>query len=240
LNVGALQGPPSEALLDWCRHHQVHLVVGGKDPISSDDFYNTAFVIGPAGEVVFRQAKSVPIQFFQDGRPAPGQSVWPSPWGRLGLAVCYDLSYRRIMDRLVRLGAQGLVVPAVDDVSWGRYQHGLHARIARVRAAEYGLPVFRVASSGISQFIEAGGREVATAPYPGQGEILAACLPLPARARIPLDRWLAPWSCALIAPLIGFLSWNGLTPLPTRKVRRRSPVATGCPAGAQGSSPGRS
>jgi hypothetical protein len=47
-------------------------------------FHNTAFVVGPDGDVIFEQAKSVPIQFFNDGRPATSQRLWDSPWGRIG------------------------------------------------------------------------------------------------------------------------------------------------------------
>ncbi len=45
---------------------------------------------------VFKQAKSVPIEFFQDGRPAAEQRLWHSPWGNLGICICYDLSYSRV------------------------------------------------------------------------------------------------------------------------------------------------
>src|SRR5262249_52034340 len=59
-------GPPPDALKEWCRRRQRYLVVGAEDPAGDANYYNTAFVIGPAGEIVFRQAKSVPIQFFKD------------------------------------------------------------------------------------------------------------------------------------------------------------------------------
>jgi len=202
LSEYTLDGPPSDALLDWCRTHQRYLVVGGKDPLPEGGFFNTAFVISPDGAIVFRQAKSVPIQFFQDGRPASTQEVWHSPWGRLGLAVCYDLSYRRVMDRLVQRGAQCLIIPTVDDSSWGRAQHELHARVARVRAAEYRLPVIRIASSGISQFMDRDGRERACAPFPGQGKTLEAALAIPQAGKLPLDRHAAPWLCLAAGALL--------------------------------------
>jgi apolipoprotein N-acyltransferase len=197
LSEYSLQGPPTPELQEWCRRHQRHLVLGGKDPVGAADYYNTAFVVGPGGDVEFRQAKSVPIQFFEDGLPAAGQSVWGSPWGRLGLAVCYDLSYRRVMDPLVILGAEGWVVPAADDLSWGRYQHELHARVARVRAAEYRLPVLRVAGSGISQYVDGCGRERASAPFLGLGEVMEARLELGGPGVVPWDRVGAPAAVAL-------------------------------------------
>lgn len=203
LSEYTLQRPPTPELRAWCRRHQRHLIVGGKDPLpgaaSDAAFRNTAFVIDPAGEIVFRQVKSVPIQFFQDGERAREQKPWASPWGAVGLAVCYDLSYRRVMDELIRQGAGMLVIPTADEAGWGAYEHRLHARVARVRAAEYGVPILRVAGSGISQHVDARGRELASAPFPGQGEVLVADLTPVSRGRLPLDVWLAP--AALVTAL---------------------------------------
>ena len=192
LSEYTLDGPPPNALKDWCRSRARFLVVGGKDPVGSNNYYNTAFVIGTNGEIVFKQVKSVPIQFFKDGVRAPEQKVWNSPWGKIGICVCYDLSYTRITDELVRQGAQLLIVPTMDVLEWGRHQHELHARVAPVRAAEYGLPIFRVTSSGISQAITGRGGAIAKTSIPGNGEIFSAQLRLPMHGSIPLDRYLAP------------------------------------------------
>ncbi len=199
--------PVPQKVKDWCRRHGRYLVVGGEDPLPGGKFYNTAFVISPAGEVVFRQPKSVPIQFFKDGLPAPEQKVWASPWGKIGICICYDLSYSRVTDRLVQLGAQALIVPTMDVAGWGQRQHELHGRVAPVRAAEYGLPIFRLASSGISQAVAADGRVLASAPCPGYGAALFARFDLPARGHLPLDRWLAPFATGCtIAMLIWLLA----------------------------------
>jgi apolipoprotein N-acyltransferase len=197
--------PVPEKIKDWCRAHRRHLIVGGKDPAPGNNFYNTAFVISPAGEIVFRQVKSVPIQFFKDGLPAPEQKLWDSPSGKLGICVCYDLSYSRVVDRLVNLGAEGLIVPTMDVFDWGERQHELHARVAPLRAAEYGLPIFRLASSGISQVVDRTGRVLAAAPCPGDGAILAGTLELRGPGRLPLDRWLAPFAIAVTALLVIWL-----------------------------------
>jgi len=192
LSEYTLDGPVPDSLKDWCREHARFLVVGGKDPVGTNDYYNTAFVVGTNGEIVFRQAKSVPIQFFKDGLPAPMQEVWNSPWGKIGICICYDLSYTRVTDRLVKQGAQLLIVPTMDVEDWGRHQHELHARVAPVRAAEYGIPIFRLASSGISQAVAGGGHVIAQTSFPGSVEILSAQLRLPMRGSLPLDRLLAP------------------------------------------------
>jgi apolipoprotein N-acyltransferase len=195
LSEYTFDGPVPKRVRDWCKRTGKHLLVGGKDDLGNGQYYNTAFVIGPDGEVVFKQAKAVPIQFFKDGLPAPEQKVWNSPWGKLGICICYDSSFTRVTDELVRQGAQALIVPVMDMVEWGAHQHELHSRIAPVRAAEYGVPVFRVCSSGISQLVSRGGRVYANASFPGQGEIIGGPIGLPRSiegyGRIPLDRVLA-------------------------------------------------
>ena len=192
LSEYTLHGPVPDSLKNWCREHSRFLVVGGEDPAGTNNYYDTAFVVGTNGEIVFKQVKSVPIQFFRDGLPAPEQKVWNSPWGKIGFCVCYDLSYTRVTDELVRQGAQLLIVPTMDIEEWGRHQHELHSRVAPVRAAEYGIPIFRVASSGISQAVTGGGQVVAQTKIPGNGEIFSAQLRLPMHGSLPLDRYLAP------------------------------------------------
>jgi hypothetical protein len=78
--------PIPDRIRNWCREHARYLIVGGTEPAPNNNFYNTAFVIGPKGEVLFRQVKSVPIQFFKDGLPAPEQRLWESPWGKSAFA----------------------------------------------------------------------------------------------------------------------------------------------------------
>lgn len=175
-------------------------------------FYNTAFVIDPRGEVVFTQAKSRPIPFFRDGEPALERRVWESPWGKLGIAICYDASYRRVMDDLIRQGATGLLVPTMDLEEWGPHEHRLNARMARIRAAEYGVPMFRVASSGISQIVDREGRELAMAPCPGNGAMIAGELRVSSRGgSVPADAWVAPacaWATGGLLAGLGAVGWH--------------------------------
>lgn len=191
-----------EAVRDWCRQNGRYLIAGGKAPAPGGNFYNTAFVVGPNGDILFRQVKAVPIQLFKDGLPASTQELWDSPWGKIGICVCYDLSYTRVTDRLVRLGARAIIVPNMDVARWGEAQHHLHARVAPVRAAEHALPIFRVASSGISQWTDRTGRVLAAAPFPGDGATLAGTLDLRGPGRLPPDRWLAPAAVGVTALLM--------------------------------------
>jgi apolipoprotein N-acyltransferase len=79
----------------------------------------------------------------------------------------------------------------MDVTSWGEHEHWLHAKVAPTRAAEYGIPVVRVCSSGISQIVTADGHVAESLPYPGQGESFAARVQLVDQVRVPMDRTLA-------------------------------------------------
>ena len=200
----------------WCRKNRKFLVLGAEDPVLSlTNYFNTAFVVDTNGDIVFRQAKSVPVQFFKDGLPARSQQIWESPWGKIGVAICYDDSYSRVTDELIRQGAQALIIPTMDMEVWGEAQHLLHGRVASVRAAEYAVPLFRVCSSGFSEIIDGTGRVLSSAPFPGENAMLAGEMTLPARGRMPPDRWLARLSVAVVAALVVWLAgetlWHKLT-----------------------------
>jgi apolipoprotein N-acyltransferase len=224
--------PPTAAITTWCRRHQRYLILGGVqrgEELWGDTevWADTAFVIDPQGEIVFAQGKCVPIQFLQDGVAAKEQGVWDSPWGKIGICICYDLSYTRVVDELVRQGAQYLVVPAMDATYWGAYEHELHARIAPLRAAEYHIPIIRVASSGVSQIVSAYGGTMANAPYPGQGEMVTARMLYPAdrsgHGRLPWDRYAAPVCVGLTGlVIIRLLAWRVQQMFAGRTRRRAS------------------
>jgi apolipoprotein N-acyltransferase len=231
LSEYSFSGAVPTTVRNWCVRNGKYLVAGGKEYVDAleTDFRNTAFVIGPDGNLVFSQVKAVPIQFFKDGRPAAEQKVWNSPWGKLGVCVCYDLSYTRVTDELIRQGARAIIVPTMDVEEWGDHQHRLHARVAPVRAAEYGVPIFRLCSSGISQAVSRDGTVLATAPFPGQGEMLDATLELPRRGGSrPIDRVLV-WPCVAICA--GFVIWHVVSACRRggAKVVRTSPSCSAAP-----------
>ena len=196
-----------QVIKDWCKTNQRYLLVGSTEIIDDPNilksnkkplngklkkkpYFNMAMIVGPSGDIVFKQAKSMPIQFFDDGVPALEQLLWESPWGDIGICICYDLSYAMIVDGLAKLGARAILVPTMDVDAWGEYQHELHGRVAPTRATEYGVPVYRICSSGISQFAGSKGQVYSKGSFIGQGDILSARLDLSKKASRPLDRFL--------------------------------------------------
>jgi apolipoprotein N-acyltransferase len=207
LSEYTFDGPVPERVRDWCRKRDRYLIAGGKEALEGNAFYNTVFVVDPRGKVVFKQAKSAPIQFFKDGVAAAAQKVWASPWGKMGLCICYDLSYSRVVDPLIQMGAQALIVPAMDVEEWGRREKRLHTRIALIRAAEHGIPIFRLASSGISQLVDRYGRTVQSTERAGSQAVLAGQLRVGRQGSVPPDRHSAPWMSAFAGALIPLFFW---------------------------------
>lgn len=101
--------PIQRFLRDQAVKHRIYLV-GGTIPLKSPDpakVYNTLLIYSPEGEVVARYDK-IHLFGFQNGaeRYNEGDSivagdlthsnapaVWQSPWGAIGLSICYDVRF---------------------------------------------------------------------------------------------------------------------------------------------------
>lgn len=101
---------------------------------------------------------------------APGDRavIADTPWGRLGLSVCYDLRFPHLYRALAKAGAQFLSVPAAFTRTTGRaHWHVLQ----RARAIETGAYVFAPAQCGVHAMgRETYGHALIVDPW---GEVLA-------------------------------------------------------------------
>lgn len=124
-------------------------------------FDNVAMLVGPSRPIEGRQAKCVPLPFFQDGNPAGTQNVMEASIGRLGVLICFDALFTDHARRLVEMGAELLVVPVMDVEAWPEQERRQHAAMAPFRSIELRRCAVRAASSGISQIIDTTGRVTA-------------------------------------------------------------------------------
>jgi predicted amidohydrolase len=133
----------------------VHL---GSLAIRSDDgkLANRAFVIDSQGEVRGRYDKmhlfDVDLPTGESWRESatyrPGEGavvVRGTPLGNLGLAICYDLRFPALFQRLAEGGADCIAVPAAFTVLTGRAHWEV---LLRARAIEAGLFVVAAAQTG--------------------------------------------------------------------------------------------
>ncbi|MEI7834472.1 MAG: nitrilase-related carbon-nitrogen hydrolase [bacterium] len=146
LILGCKEILPDTAKVDPMRRRAMNLSEGAL-------FGNAALVIAPDGQVLGTYHKMYPVQFFSDGVPGSKSPIFQTDIGKIGIAICYDMDYTPASRRMVANGAEVLVVPTMDALSWSALQHDEHTLIAHARAAEVGRWVVRATTSGVSEVI---------------------------------------------------------------------------------------
>lgn len=159
---------------------RVTLLIGSLAIALEDDerFANRSFLIGPDGGIIARYDK---IHMFDvevgDGqtyresrayRPGAEAVLAQTPFGRLGLTVCYDVRFPHLYRRLAQAGAEILTIPAAfTRVTGEAHWHVL----VRARAIETGSFVIAPAQGGIHEDgRETFGHSLMVSPW---GDILA-------------------------------------------------------------------
>ena len=131
-----IDGPTFSALAGAARQAGLHLLAGSLSE-AGEKPRNTAVVFDPDGRrlAVYRKIHLFGYDggeaaAFASGPPTP--VVWDSPWGRFGLATCYDLRFPELFRALVDAGAQGFLVPT----GWPAKRIGRWDVLAQARAIE--------------------------------------------------------------------------------------------------------
>ena len=122
---------------------------------------NRSYLLDAEGQIVARYDKIHMFDIDLPGgesyresnayRPGKETVVAETPWGRLGLSVCYDVRFPQLYRALAQAGADFLTVPSVFTVPTGRAHWHV---LLRARAIENGCFVFAPAQWGE----HAGGR----------------------------------------------------------------------------------
>ncbi len=116
---------------------------------------NRSFLVDAAGKIVARYDKIHMFDIDLPGgesyresnayRPGGRTVVAETPWGRLGMSVCYDVRFPQLYRALAQAGADFLAVPSVFTVPTGRAHWHV---LLRARAIENGSFVFAPAQWG--------------------------------------------------------------------------------------------
>ncbi len=94
------------------------------------EVHNRAPLITPAGEIAF-QDKHVMTRFEAESwgvRAGLPPSVFETPWGRIGIAICYDSEFPTLTRAQVEAGAWLILVPTCTDTLHGFNRVRLSAR----------------------------------------------------------------------------------------------------------------
>ena len=100
----------------------VYLVAGSIPELDKDKVFNTSFVIDPKGEIIAKHRKmhlfdidiEDGIRFMESETLTPGSdiTVFNTPFGIVGLAICYDMRFPELMRLMALKGAELIVIPA--------------------------------------------------------------------------------------------------------------------------------
>lgn len=178
--------PTLKALREDAADLGVWLLIGSLALLTTDAdgrFANRSFLIDPQGEIVARYDK---IHMFdvdvsateryresEGYRPGDQAVLTQTPFGSIGMTVCYDVRFAYLYRKLAQAGAQILTVPAAFNHITGA---GHWEVLLRARAIETGCFVLAPAQTGFHAETSGGkgrqtfGHSLAIAPW---GEILA-------------------------------------------------------------------
>ncbi len=152
------QGPLQGFLVHLARRFGIW-VVGGTVPMDANDVHRVraaSLVYNPQGEQIARYDKVHLFDVHLPGtqeRHAESETVEPgdqvvvvdTPFGRLGLAVCYDLRFPELFRRLVDRGAEIICLPAAFTALTGKAHWEI---LLRARAIENLAYVIAAAQGG--------------------------------------------------------------------------------------------
>lgn len=137
--AAALASRPGEGLFarvaDLARRHRLYIAGSMLEAGDVGRCYNCAAVFSPAGELLARYRKAHLIGLMGEDRwltPGDALVTLDLPWGRAGLAICYDLRFPELFRRLTLDGARLILLPA----SWPLPRRMHWRALTRARAIE--------------------------------------------------------------------------------------------------------
>jgi len=121
-----IDGPILESVRAWARELALHVLAGSiaESIPGAERVYNTSVLIDPSGatEAVYRKVHLFDIDLASQGggtyqesvSVAPGKDlvVASTPFGGIGLSICYDVRFPELYRELAARGARFLTVPS--------------------------------------------------------------------------------------------------------------------------------
>ena len=106
-----VDGPSAEAIAEACRQTKLHAIVGFIEA-DRNKFYNAAMVVGPDGVIGSYRKVHLPylgIDRFLTPGDRPFQ-ILDLPFGKVGVNICYDISFPETSRVLKLMGAELIVL----------------------------------------------------------------------------------------------------------------------------------
>ncbi|MBM4032034.1 MAG: carbon-nitrogen hydrolase family protein [Planctomycetes bacterium] len=107
------EGRYRAAFQAMARRHGVDLVPGSFAEVEGGRFFNTTYYVASSGEVLARYRKvNLWIGEKPWVTPGDGAAVCDTRFGRVGLAICWDLAFSELFRDMLRQGAEVVVCPS--------------------------------------------------------------------------------------------------------------------------------
>jgi omega-amidase len=127
---GEAAGGPAQQMLAACARELGMWVIGGSLPeLEGGRVYNTSFVYRPDGTQAARHRKvhlfDIDVaggqRFRESDTLSPGDAIttFDTPFGRMGLCICFDLRFDELARCMALRGARILAVPAAFNMTTG-------------------------------------------------------------------------------------------------------------------------
>jgi len=154
------------AARDWARDTGAWILLGSivvksdGPPRDDGEIYlaNRSLLINATGEIAARYDKIHMFDVDLGGgevyreaeayRPGSDLVLADTPWGKLGITICYDLRFPRLYRELAQAGADFLSIPSAFTQPTGRAHWHV---LMRARAIETGCFVFAPAQTGVHE-----------------------------------------------------------------------------------------
>jgi predicted amidohydrolase len=175
----AIPGPSTLFLGELARKHRLYLVAGLYER-EDKAIYNTSVLIGRDGSLIGKYRKVCLPREEIDGGITPGHEypVFDTDFGRVGMMICWDVSYPEVARALARRGAEVICMPI-----WGGNE-----TLARARAIENQLYLVASGYDFKSAIFDKTGHPLAEATT--DPSVLVTQVDLNERALWP---WLGDW-----------------------------------------------
>lgn len=154
-------GGPAQAMLAAAARENGCWLIGGSICEEAEGrYYNTSYVYDPAGTLVAKHRKmhlfDIDIkggQYFKESdvlSPGGGLTLFETPWGKVGLAICFDIRFADMAMAMVDGGARMLIYPASFNMSTGPRHWELLFRARAMDGQCYAIGVAPARDEGAS------------------------------------------------------------------------------------------
>lgn len=122
-------GETWQKMQNIAKEKAIYLIAGSIPEIDGDKVYNTSFIFGPDGQQIGKHRKihlfDINIengQYFNESETLTSghqPTVFDTAFGKIGVAICYDVRFPELARLMVAQGARMIIYPAAFNMTTG-------------------------------------------------------------------------------------------------------------------------